>query len=283
LNYETNPPIPANFYNQLSYKNKRNGMISEKVGAVQFHNFKTADNLLSGMEVSLTDGIKDGYCKIIGGLVVGRSANTESRLDSANPHGIITPRTENFTIEGTKFFNFNKEGEIWGAALGTCSHCFHGAATDSGARTVTVSGLQIDDSVMRRIRYQYPFRGIFHDVDGSLTGEVDGWATADWKHNHQDECTVDKDVFDGITCNGDVQVRRVAFHGYKPHNVFRLMSLRIAKFDKELEDTFADDTERKEYLDDKDNYAIVPYKTKQKPSNAHAIPFVTGHRYHIHW
>jgi hypothetical protein len=61
------------------------------------------------------------------------------------------------------------------------------------------------------------------------------------------------------------------------------MSLRIAKFDKELEDTFADDTERKEYLDNKDNYAIVPYKTKQKPSNAHAIPFVTGHRYHIHW
>ena len=48
-----NPPVPAEFHNFLGYKNKRNGMISEEIGYVSFHDFKTADNLLAGMEVSL--------------------------------------------------------------------------------------------------------------------------------------------------------------------------------------------------------------------------------------
>jgi hypothetical protein len=144
-------------------------MISEKLGAVQFHNFKTADNWLAGMEVALTGGIEDGYAKIVGGLVVGRSANHEDVLDQQKPHGIITPRSENFTIEKVEFFNFEIDGEAWGAALGTCSHCFHGAATDSGARTVTVRELKFADSVQKRISYQYPYRAIFYDADGSLT------------------------------------------------------------------------------------------------------------------
>ena len=136
-----NLPIMAEFHNHLSYKNGRNGAIAERIGAVQFHNFKTADNLLAGIEVSLTEDIVDGYAKIVGGLIVGRSANAEEELDSleTGPHGIITPRSENFSIENTAFYNFDHWED--GAALGTCSHCFHGAATDSGARTVTVRGL----------------------------------------------------------------------------------------------------------------------------------------------
>ena len=31
------------------------------------------------------------------------------------------------------------------------------------------------------------------------------------------------------------------------------------------------------------NYEIIPYKEKKDPDNGHAVPFVTGHRYHIHW
>ena len=47
-----NEPIIAEFHNLLSYKNKRNGAIAERAGAIQFHNFKTADNILAGMEFS---------------------------------------------------------------------------------------------------------------------------------------------------------------------------------------------------------------------------------------
>jgi hypothetical protein len=132
---------------------------------------------------------------------------------------------------------------------------------------------------MKKISYQYPRRAIFHDKDGSLTGTANTYATPYYKHLDQPECTVDHDVYDGIYCNSDVQIRRVAFHGYEPFHTFRLMDLRIARFD----DEFADEESKQTFLDDKDNHALIPFKLKQSPSNAHAIPFVTGHRYHIHW
>jgi len=52
-------------------------------------------------------------------------------------------------IRGVKFFNYDWSDA---AALGTCSHCFHPAATDSGARTVRMSGLEFTD-VKKRIRW----------------------------------------------------------------------------------------------------------------------------------
>jgi hypothetical protein len=139
---------------------------------------------------------------VYGGLVVGKTSNTEAVLDGSSPHGIITPRTENFTVEGTFFYNFD-----WNeaAAFGTCSHCFHPASTDSGARTLTTSGLYIDDTVLRRIKYQYPQRAIFHDLDGTLTGQgEDSWASFNWPHLHQPECVVEEVLMDGVACNSDV-------------------------------------------------------------------------------
>jgi hypothetical protein len=107
IDYETNPPIIAEYHNLVSYKNKRTGAIVENTGAVQWHNFKTADNLESGMEMSETDWVIDGYAKIVGGLVIGRTDNTEEALDHHSPKGVICARTENMSIEGTKFYNFN--------------------------------------------------------------------------------------------------------------------------------------------------------------------------------
>ena len=41
--------------------------------------------------------------------------------------------------------------------------------------------------------------------------------------------------------------------------------------------------ERDAYLESQNNYSLVPYKTKQDPDNGWAMPFVTGHRYRLHW
>lgn len=133
---------------------------------------------LAGAEMSLTNDLPEGWggeTKISGGLFVGRSANTEAELDALSPRGIIAPRSEGFTLENAKFYNYDFNEA---AILGDCSHCFHPAATDSGARTYTVRGLQFDDAtVPRRIKYQYPQRGIFYDEDGSLTGTANQYAT----------------------------------------------------------------------------------------------------------
>ena len=277
--YPNNPPIIAEFRNLVSYKNGRNGAIAERVGAVQFHNFKTADNVLAGIEFSLTEDIIDGYAKIVGGLVVGRTENSQEEIDIGSPHGIITPRTENFSIEGTKFFNYNWNDA---AGLGTCSHCFHAAATDSGARTVRVNNLQFDSSVTKRILYQYPFRGIFLDETGSLTNKGENsWASADWKHNYQPDCEVDDAVYNGITCTNNVQVRRIAFHSGSPDH-FNGMEMKIAKYDTAMIEAFTEE-ERQAYVDDEANYSVVIYKSKLKPANGWAMPFVTGGKYRVHW
>jgi hypothetical protein len=200
--YWKNPLITANFDNLTSWKNNRNGAIAERVGDVRFNNFKTADNLLAGIEFSLTHEVGDYMAQIKGGMVIGKTSNTEELLDASSPHGVITPRTENFLIDGLKFFNYDWNNA---AGLGTCSHCFHPAATDSGARTVTLKALTFDATVTKKIRYQYPFKAIFHDTDGSLTGKgANTYATFDYPHHIQPECTLEKDVYDGVTCDNTV-------------------------------------------------------------------------------
>jgi hypothetical protein len=100
--------------------------------------------------------------------MVGRSSNTDWELDAVSPHGIISPRSENFLIQNVKFFNYNWRNA---AALGSCSHCWHPSATDSGARTITVKNLTFDTTCEKRIKYGFPYKAIFRDVDGSLTGK----------------------------------------------------------------------------------------------------------------
>lgn len=118
---------------------------------------------------------------IKGGLVIGKSGNTESVLDSANVRGIVGPRWDYFTVRDVKFYNLNFGTS---GALGDMSHAFHPASTDSGARTYFTSGLFFDTTVPKRIWYSYPNRGIFYDIDGTLTGRGAGsWATAYFLHN----------------------------------------------------------------------------------------------------
>ena len=133
-----------------------------------------------------------------------------------------------------------------------------------------------------KIRYQYPWRDIFYDLDGTLTGKgTKSWATPYWKHNEQPECSTDRPVYDGILCDSRVQVRRIAFHNYAPSH-FDMMDLKLLKIDgTEYNKTNA--TAVDEYFGDSSNYGIIPWKPKLDPSNAWAVPIVTGHKYKAHW
>ena len=97
---------------------------------------------------------------IKGGLVVGSTENSEpEHLDGGGARGIVGPRWDYLTIRDTKFYNLNFGSS---GALGDCSHCFHPAATDSGARTIFTSGLYFDEAtVPKRILYQNPKNGIY--------------------------------------------------------------------------------------------------------------------------
>ena len=212
-------------------------------------------------------------------LVVGRSANPDAVIDWSNPHGVITAKSENMIVRNVRFYNFDWNDA---AALGSCSHCFREDATDSGARTTKTEGLWFDDAtVPRRIRYQAPRKAIYHDLDGTLTGKgANSWATVYYKHHDQPECTTDLDAMDGVTCDGTVQVRRVAFHGANPSSHFRGMGLKILRYDDDL---LAGQEDLDAYLDDTANYGSIDFKELKDPSNGWATPFVTGHKYKLHW
>ena len=94
--YPENPIIPAEYHNLVSYKNRRDGAIVERAGAIQWHGFKTADNGEVGMEFSTVKETADGFAMIKDGVVIGRTENTELILDRLSPVGIKNPRTENF-------------------------------------------------------------------------------------------------------------------------------------------------------------------------------------------
>jgi len=99
-------------------------------------------------------------------------------------------------VKNVKFANFDTEvGGTVAAAISSCSHCFHDAATDSGARTVTFSGLTFGAKVTFKVRYTTPFRAIYYDVDGTLTGKgTNSWMTPYYLHNvWAPECEVATD------------------------------------------------------------------------------------------
>ena len=276
--YHTNPPITARFEEFTSWKNGRNGAIAEKIGDVRFLGFKTADNVLAGMEMGRTNEFGDEMAQIDGALVIGRTLNPDEVVDWANPKGVITARTENMVVRNVNFYNFEWNDA---AALGSCSKCHVGGVSDSGARTVRTEGLYFDSTVARKIRYQTPRKAIYLDLDGSLTGRgPNSWATPYYKHHDQPECEQDLDVLDGVTCDSTVQVRRVAFHQGIPSGVFNGIGLKVLRYDDDL---LAAQEDLEAYEDDKDNYATIEFKMEDRPMNGWATPFVTGHKYKLHW
>lgn len=189
--YSYNPLVPAIYKDFVSWKNVENGAIASFTGAVIWQNFKVADNMMTGLEWEAPDKTsvkQDDISYIDGALIVGRSGNTEEALEKA-PFvvGLTTPRgNEWWKAKNIKFYSFGfpvTDNQVT-AAIQDCSHCFFADSTDSGARTVTTEKLFFDSTVKKRIIYQMPWRGIFFDLDGSLTGlGPNSWASADFDHN----------------------------------------------------------------------------------------------------
>jgi len=280
--WHNNRPITANFDGFTGWKNNRNGAIAEKVGDVRFNNFKVADNLLAGIEFSLTSEFGKEMARVSNALVIGKSAgNSDEILEAATARGIIAPRTDAFLIENVRFYNWN-----WGesAAFGSCSHCFHAAATDSGARTISTREIYLDETVTRIFNYGYPERAIFHDLDGTVTGKgADTYATAYYKHHDVAECEYDADYWGSVFCEPGVQIRRIAFAASVPADLFRGMTFYIIPYDDDLFEENGGSLNKEEYLEDDSNYGGMEFRFKLDPANGWATPFVTGHKYKIHW
>jgi hypothetical protein len=279
--YHNNPPITAHFVNMTSWKNQRNGAIVNEVGAICLENFKVADNLLAGIEFELADAHIVGYANVCSALVIGHSENAdEMTRRSTTLQGIIGARTEGLTFNNISFYNFDLEGY---SCIGSCSHCFAEPSTDSGARTTHFRNLYFDPATTPiKIRYTIPFRDIFRDIDGSLTGlGPESWATPWYSHNLQPECQGYIEELNGIICNSSVQIRRVVFYNYLPA-LLNMQPMHLLKIDDAILSPM-DNVTKKMYYGDTNNYSPVKWRIKTRPGHSWAFPVVTGHKYKLHW
>lgn len=154
-----------------------NGAITERTGSVTYKDFRIADNGVAGIEVAEVEDVLEGYTFVDGAMIIGNTGlnDADGKIGNAKVHGFIGPKTEFFEIKNTKFYNYDNTGSGSGA-LGTCSHCFHSASSDSGGRTYKTSNLSFENT-SNRIYWQEPHREIINDLDGSLTGlGANSWA-----------------------------------------------------------------------------------------------------------
>ena len=138
------------------------------------------------------------------------------------------------------------------------------------------------------MRYQFPYKSILLDLDGTFTGAGAGsWAIHNtWSHNLWDGQCWEDETYDGIICGPDVTVRRVVIHNFAPGNLANL-ELCVLKYDYEQIGECGDDRDclRAYEAAGENNSAcsIIEYRGKTNPANHWCAPFVTGHRYYVRW
>jgi hypothetical protein len=150
--FSENPPVEAVYQNFVGWRNLRDTVIGERLGAVVFRNIKSFDNKRAGIEISDSDYSPLGSLLIDNALLVGVTADQASNSAAYTAiRGIITPKKDNLKVQNVRFHNYGTGH----TAIETCSHCEHPAATDSGGRVAYFKQLAFT-SVTQKVRYNTP-------------------------------------------------------------------------------------------------------------------------------
>lgn len=132
----------------------------------------------------------------------------------------------------------------------------------------------------KRVKYQAPNKGIYHDLDGTLTGlGPNSYATAYWPHNNQSECQYIPDLYSGYICDNTTSVRRIVFHGGTGN--IKAKTMYIWRYDDDIIGSM-DATQLEQYLV-KENASELAYMELSNPMFHWTVPYVTGHRYYVRW
>ena len=267
--------VTALFQNITLYKNKLKGLVTERIGDMVFDTFRLADNGENDFEVSdmiIFDGVQP---RISNTFVVGKTKNpAKEPWNRMFRTGITTPRKDNFKVSNIRFYNFGFDNTT-SSLFASCSRCdIAGPSTDSDARTIYFEKIQTDGSESRKVRWIAPRRGIFVDLDGTLTGQSNpGFATAYYPHLLTPNCKRSAIWDDGLICDNTAQIRRIAFSQQTPSGIFNGQDLKILRFQGSL-DTLDNST-----IANVTNYSVIGFKALKLPSNGWAVPFVTGYNY----
>lgn len=208
------PPAPQYFYNNSYFRNGGNGLFYKKGGDNHHIYSKFAENgvdifwkkYITHDESRLIPNVHD--CIFWGG--VGAPA-------------IFAPQHEFWYVNGSTFIDYDSTGVLSG-----CAGCCSANSMRQGAYTYRFERLWWENSPMKT-RWTCPYKQIFLDLDGSLTGYVGGTAMPFYKFNEWDgHCTRSNSSYSlgwgagGMVCNENVRVRRLQINGHHPVDLDRI-------------------------------------------------------------
>lgn len=227
-------PMPQYFYNFTAFLNGNNGIFGKNNGDLHHVNTKLIDNGREELSWKIMETVeyRENDPHIFNSLFV----NSIPGVSHGSSHvGIMMPQNEFFHVNGATFVNYGNHGAIAG-----CSECDSDNNMKQGGFTYRLAGLRFVDSE-RFISWTEPRKQIFHDLDGSLTGFVNGTATPFYGWNlYPGTCEKAGIAHDfGIVCDGSVRVRRLQIDGVQPREL-DFVRMHIGQFNhSERNDTIA--------------------------------------------
>lgn len=104
-----NAPLTSTFENFVTWKNREDGVLGEKLGSIIFRNMKIADSKHAGFEAYKTNYTTEGV-SVENFMIVGKSNNPETSENFyLESRGIIAPRTNGLSVTNVRFYNFDED------------------------------------------------------------------------------------------------------------------------------------------------------------------------------
>ena len=204
---------PAIFNNLLAWKNNRGVEFHETVGALQVHNSTMLDNEEAGVEITAITG-QWGGAVVKDVLIVGHSNVNSDDSNFCTVAGFRAPHSYYLSISNVTFVNFDRPGC---SAVLACSHC---RALQGGFLTRYDNITLIDSPNLSG--WQWTYEHVHRDLDGSLTGIVNGSLLPYTGLLPSDRCSVHQassTSVDGSLCDASVDFVRIAVHSVSPSSI----------------------------------------------------------------
>ena len=204
-------PLDVYFYNFTAYKNGGNGIFGKVNGAIHHVNTKLADNLQGELSWVRYEAVVYGWLPSIQNLLAIGTIDTSAMATMPWKIGVWLSQNEYHYVQGATFVNYGTN-----PALSGCNDCDSAESYKQGGYTYRIGGLAFINTTVRTY-WSDPPKEIFYDLDGSLTGYVNGTATPYYPWNEWPECVRQGAMYtNGIVCNGDVRVRRLQIDNVAP-------------------------------------------------------------------
>ena len=248
-------PQETYFYNFTAHHNGGNGIFGKANGALHHVNHKLLQN--GGGEISWVKypNVVYNWLPCIQNLLAVGVVDP-AQIGTFWKVGVWLSQYEYQYVDGITFVNYGNS-----PALSGCNDCDSSESYRQGGYTYRTRNLRFVNSSVRTY-WNDPPKEIFHDLDGSLTGFVNGTATPYYAWNEWPECTRQGANFTlGLVCNGQVRVRRMQMTNVAPSqlNYLNLAVLGVGS--------------------SSNNSGVMPFRTTEL--YGWTIPMVTGKQHSL--